>query len=257
MNGRAQRPDRRVVAALVLAMAGASSDPLGWTGTSLIGVELYYYSRLVERAGEHLSYPFGVEYLLAPHNGHLQLTGKLVYEAIFAAVGTDYLVLRVVELVGVLLCVALVFELLAPGRRDRGARRGRPAALPRRRLGGDDLALRSAHRLRLRCRARGAAGARARRPGRRSGRLRAAGGLGGDDRGRPGLRRRGRRVDPLGRERLRRAWVFLVPAALYLTWSLWATRFDQGDTLVSNLLSDPAARGFRRGDAGGDGRARR
>ena len=58
--------------------------------------------------------------------------------------------------------------------------------------------------------------------------------------------------------RLRRAWVFLVPAALYLAWSLWATRFDQGDTLVSNLLSDPGALArIRRSDAGGDGWAHR
>lgn len=43
----------------------------------------------------------------------------------------------------------------------------------------------------------------------------------------------------LGRDRIRRAWVFLVPLALYTAWWLWASQFDQGREQVSNLTEVP------------------
>lgn len=243
MDGRAERPDPRVLVALVLAMAGASALIL-WAGrgTSLIGDELYYYGRLVERAGEHVPYSFGIEYLLAPHNGHLQLTGKLVYEAIFGTVGTNYLVLRVVELIGMLLFVALVFELV---RRRVGAVAALAAAVLLLFLGAAwevmiwPFDLHTAYAC--------------------------AAGLGAL----LALERGGRCADPIAcallvvsvatievglalvaaaavlilwhEGRLRRAWVFAVPVVLYLGWSLWAHRFEQGDFVFSNLLSLPGS----------------
>ena len=40
----------------------------------------------------------------------------------------------------------------------------------------------------------------------------------------------------LGRDRLRRAWIFLVPLALYTAWWVWAQHFDQGRTELVGLV---------------------
>jgi hypothetical protein len=52
-----------------------------------------------------------LEYLFVPYNGHLQVGGKLVYEALFALFGADYGVFRVVGVAGALGCVALFYAL--------------------------------------------------------------------------------------------------------------------------------------------------
>ena len=52
-----------------------------------------------------------LEYLLIPHNGHLQIGGKLLYEALFALFGSSYLAFSVVAVAAVLACVALFFAL--------------------------------------------------------------------------------------------------------------------------------------------------
>lgn len=94
-----------LVAAVVLFVAG--------NGSSFSGDDLYYFGRqayLGDATPRHFD-SLTLEYLLVPYNGHLQIGGKLVYEAVFAVFGADYGALRVVTVVGVLGCVALFFEL--------------------------------------------------------------------------------------------------------------------------------------------------
>lgn len=94
-----------VVAAIVLLVAGGGSSPSG--------DDLYYFGRqayLGDPTPRHFD-SLTLEYLLVPYNGHLQIGGKLVYEAVFGLFGADYGALRVVTVAGVLACVALFFEL--------------------------------------------------------------------------------------------------------------------------------------------------
>jgi hypothetical protein len=74
------------------------------------GDEILYYANLVNKDGV-ISPLYGLEYLFAPHNGHLVLLGRLAYEGLFAVFGTDYGVFRAVEVIGVLACSVLFFVL--------------------------------------------------------------------------------------------------------------------------------------------------
>jgi hypothetical protein len=100
-----------------LVLGGAmvlSAAVVLWLGrdTSFSEDDLFYYSRVVNRGIGVMQYhQLSLEYLLAPHNNHLQLVGKLIYEGLFATAGTNYFWFRLVEAVGVLLCVGLFFEL--------------------------------------------------------------------------------------------------------------------------------------------------
>lgn len=79
-------------------------------GLSFSGDELYYYAEIT--AGENtLADTSGIEYLLSPHNGHLVFLGRVIYEALFAIAGTDYLVFRIAEVAGILVSVGLLFRL--------------------------------------------------------------------------------------------------------------------------------------------------
>ena len=92
-------------ASVVILSAGA--------GASFSTDELYYFGRVVGVNGD--LEPYGsvtLHYLLLPHNGHLQIGGKLIYEAMFAVFGTNYFAFRVLEVLTVLLCVGLFFELM-------------------------------------------------------------------------------------------------------------------------------------------------
>jgi hypothetical protein len=80
-------------------------------GTTFSQDELFYYARAVLEPGSFASHPFGLEYLLAPSNGHLVVLGKLIYEGLFATAGRDYVVFRVVEALAVVACAGLFFEL--------------------------------------------------------------------------------------------------------------------------------------------------
>jgi hypothetical protein len=105
-----------VIAAVVLLAAGS--------GSSFSGDELYYFGRqayLGEPTPRHFD-ALSLEYLFVPYNGHLQVGGKLVYEALFGLFGAAYVPFRIVAVVGALGCVALFYAL---------ARRriGGPAAL--------------------------------------------------------------------------------------------------------------------------------
>ncbi len=80
-------------------------------GLSFFSDEHEYFARAVD-----LNPPQGLtlEYLFAPYNGHLQLVGKLIYEAMFATAGANYFPYRLLEVVLYLACVVLFFVLLRP-----------------------------------------------------------------------------------------------------------------------------------------------
>ena len=109
----AARLSRRPWAVLVPVMIAASALILvAGDDTSFFGDDLYYFGRTaaIEMPPALFDAPTP-EYLLAPHNGHLQIAGKLVYEAMFALVGANYTAFRVLEVLVVMLCVGLFFTL--------------------------------------------------------------------------------------------------------------------------------------------------
>jgi hypothetical protein len=110
----AQEEARRARLVLGLGMlAGAAL--LLWMGRGLgfTSDELFFYNRVVsEGVFESTQYSaFSLEYLIAPHNSHLHLTGRLAYETLLRIAGTAYSGYRIAEVAGVLLCVGLFFEL--------------------------------------------------------------------------------------------------------------------------------------------------
>lgn len=204
------------------------------------GDDIFYYARLVDFDGA-VAASGGLEYFFAPHNGHLQILGKLLYRGLFLTVGTDYTVFRAMEIVAVLASV-LFFFLLAK-------RRVRPyaALIPSVLLlffgaaEGSYLWPFNVHTI---------------------GAL--AFGLGAL----LTLERNDRRGDIatcallilsiatvevglafaigvgvwllLREDRWRRAWVFVVPLALFAIWWLWARKFGQSEVELINLKLIPA-----------------
>jgi hypothetical protein len=209
--------------------------------------ELFYYGRVAAKDGGllHFSQPFDPEYLLAPFNGHLALGGRLVYETVFAAIGAKYTAFVLIDVLGMAACSILLFALI------------------RRRVG--DLAALAPCILLLFL---GFAREQFVWPIDFNSAWALAAGLGAV------LclqRRRGLRDDLLacllltisaalievglafaagiavmvliGPDRWRRAWIFLVPVALYGAWYLWATPiFGAGEGAhLSNLQLIPKA----------------
>jgi hypothetical protein len=108
--GRLQKP-AIVLAGLAVAMvASATWLLLAGKGNALHGDELFYFSHLVDK-GSGVVRIDGVEYLFAPHNGHLVILGRLFYELLFGLFGTDYVWFRAAEVLGVLACSGLFFAL--------------------------------------------------------------------------------------------------------------------------------------------------
>ena len=205
-------------------------------GTTFGGDDLYYFARLVERDGAVIRESLGLEYLLAPHNGHLQVVGKLIYEGLFASAGADYFVFRLVAVIAFNACVLLFFLLCRP-------RIGDPAAL-----------IASVLLLFL-----GAAWEVMLWPFDLHTTFAVAAGLGAFY----VLERGGRRADLfccllligsiatievglaflagvavsvlLRGDRWSRIWIVTLPAALYLAWAAWAQGFGQSDLVFTNL----------------------
>jgi hypothetical protein len=75
------------------------------------GDDIFYYGRLVDHNGL-VTVTGGLEYFLAPHNGHLQILGKLIYRGLFLTVGANYTVFRVMEILAVFVSVILLFVLM-------------------------------------------------------------------------------------------------------------------------------------------------
>lgn len=191
--------------------------------------EMFYLGRLVEDSGQIVQHDsLSLEYLLGPYNGHLQLGGKLIYEATFALFGADYTAFVLVNVAALCASVGLIFEL---ARRRVGPLVALAPCVLLLFLGFAREVLLwpfDVHTLAAIALGLGAVLA---------------------------LEREDRTGDVLacvlitlsiftievgiailvgmavlvlfGEDRLRRAWVLLLPGALYAAWWIWARKFDQ------------------------------
>ena len=99
------RRDRTVWYALGGAIVLAAALILYETrGTTLYNDELSMFQSF---AGG-----FDAETVFTPRNGHLLAVASLLYEAVFSAFGTDYLVLRIVDVLGLAALAVVLFEYL-------------------------------------------------------------------------------------------------------------------------------------------------
>lgn len=106
MAGRLKKP-AFALAGLAVAMAASAALVLSLgSDLALNGDEIFYFAHFVIRDGAVTSL-HGVEYFFAPHNGHLVLGGRLIFELLFRVAGTDYLVFRLAEVIGILVAVAV------------------------------------------------------------------------------------------------------------------------------------------------------
>lgn len=105
------RNDRIAWGVLAAAMAVSATWLLiSGDKLSFASDDLTYYVHYVSHGIEHVP-TFGLEYLFAPSNGHLQVVGKIIYEVLFDLAGPNYFVFRAVNVAGVLLAVLLFFLL--------------------------------------------------------------------------------------------------------------------------------------------------
>jgi hypothetical protein len=208
-------------------------------GQSFAVDEIFYYGRVAEKQGTLVHYaPFSLEYLFAPFNGHLPFGGRFVYEAVFATVGAKYTAFVLINIASLWACVALTFELI---RRRVGTIAALAPCIVLLFLGFAREQL--LWPLDFNTAASLAAG------------LGAVLALERDDRRGEILAclllilsvamielglsfAVGIAVWLLLRHRvdgLRRAWIVLIPVALYAIWWLWARKFDQSETAAGNL----------------------
>ncbi len=216
--------------ALGVAMALSAALILATTAGESFGIdEMFYLGRLVEDSGRVVAYDsLSLEYLFGPYNGHLQLGGKLIYEVTFALFGANYTAFVLVNIAALCASVGLVFEL---ARRRVGPLTALAPCVLLLFLGFAREVLLwpfDVHTLAAIALGLGAILA---------------------------LEREDRRGDILASvlitlsvftievglailvgivvlvlwrpDRLRRAWIFLLPAALYAAWWIWARKFDQ------------------------------
>jgi hypothetical protein len=209
-------------------------------GLTFVNDDLFYYAQYLVHGTGDIRTSHGLEYFLAPSNGHLQVLGKLIYRAIFEIFGANYAVFRAFDVAGVMACVVLFFEL---ARRRVGPLVALVPCLSLLFLGYAwesflwAFDLHTIYALAL--------------------------GLGAL----LALRRETRRGDAaacvllvlsiamielglafavgiaisvlIRPDRRRRLWIFLVPVALYAAWWLWARHFDQPSIEPSNLKLIP------------------
>lgn len=230
---------------VVLGLAMAASLALILAATNGQGFaidELPYYARIATKEGALLHYdsPFDPGYLLAPFNGHLQVGGRFIYETVFATIGAHYTAFVLVNGLAICTSAGLLF------------------VFARRRLG--DVAALAPCLLILFL---GIAREQFLWPFDLHTSVALAAGLGAM----LALERGGRRGDVLAclllvfsasmievglafvagaalliafeRDRWRRAWIVVVPVVLYAIWWLWAQRFDQAETELSNVVHVP------------------
>ena len=199
--------------------------------------EYFYFGRLVEDAGTLTQYhSLSLGYLLAPYNGHLQLGGKLIYEGLFALAGTNYVVFELFNIAALCTSVALVFELT---RHRVGALTALAPCVLLLFLGfAAEVLLWPFDLHTLVSLAAGLGALLALRRGGRRGDLLACGllifSVATIELGLAILV--GIAISVLLRpDRLRRAWIFLLPLVLYTAWWIWASRFHQSEIALSNL----------------------
>lgn len=105
--------DERLLAWILLGVAMCiSATWLMIAGKDLTfsGDDIFYYGRLITDNGA-VHQAGGIEYFFIPHNGHLQILGKLLYRGLFITVGADYTVFRAIEVLAAFVCVLLFFIL--------------------------------------------------------------------------------------------------------------------------------------------------
>ena len=236
-RGLAALRDIRIARAVLgAAMLASGALILATAHGESFGIdEMFYLGRMVEDSGQvvqHTSLDLG--YLLGPYNGHLQLGGKLIYEATFALFGADYTAFVAVNVLALWACVGLVFEL---ARRRVGPAAALAPCVVLLFLGFAREVLLwpfDVHTLAATALGLGAFLA---------------------------LERDDRAGDVLAcllltlsvatievglsllvgiavlvlwrRDRLRRLWVFAVPGALYAAWWIWARKFHQDESALS------------------------
>jgi len=221
---------------LGIAMAASAALILATAHGESFGIdEMFYLGRMVQDSGQVVQFhALSLEYLLGPYNGHLQLGGKLIYEATFALFGADYTAFVVVNVVALCASVGLAFEL---ARRQVGSLAALAPCVLLLFLGFAREVLLwpfDVHTLAA-----------------------IAFGLGAF----LALERDDRRGDVLAcvlitlsvatievglallvgiavlvllrPDRLRRAWIFVLPGALYIAWWLWARKFHQDQSAIS------------------------
>lgn len=111
---RIRNLDERLLAWILLGVAMCiSATWLMIAGKDLTfsGDDIFYYARLIVDNGA-VHQAGGIEYFFIPHNGHLQLLGKLLYRGLFVTVGADYTVFRAIEVFAAFVCVLFTFILL-------------------------------------------------------------------------------------------------------------------------------------------------
>lgn len=228
--------ERFVGPALVAAMAAAAALLLAaGSGLFFAADEFFYYANLVPHGFTGVPTE-GVEYFLAPHNGHMVVVGRLIYEALFDLVGTNYVVFRAVEVAGILLSVGLFFAL---ARRKVNPWIALAFSISLLFLGyANETALWPFNLHTVYSLAFGLGALLALRRGDLRGDVAAC-----------VLLALSAATIELGlafavgvavsvlqrREIRRRAWIFLVPVALYGAWWLWARKFDQSAVSLANV----------------------
>jgi hypothetical protein len=235
---RTRKLDERLLAWILLAVAMCISAVwLMTAGKDLTfsGDDIFYYARLVTENGvTHQA--SGLEYFLAPHNGHLQLVGKLIYRGLFETVGADYTVFRAMEVLAAFLSV-LFFFILAR-RRVRPFAALIPAVLLLFFGYGEGSYLWPFNVHTIGALAFGLAALLALERDDRKGDIGACAllvlavatvevGLAFTVAVAVSVLRR--------EDRWRRAWIFLVPAALFGVWWLWAQKFGQSEVNLINV----------------------
>jgi hypothetical protein len=78
---------------------------------SFSGDDVSYYAEWVVHGYGQPEVAHGLEYYFAPHNGHLQTVGKVIYRLLFAIFGAEYAVFRVVDVAGILAAVGIFYVL--------------------------------------------------------------------------------------------------------------------------------------------------
>ncbi len=237
------RTDRTAQAWLVLAAAMCASATwlmIAGDGLTFVNDDLFYYAQYVVHGTSDIRTSHGLEYFLAPSNGHLQLLGKLIYRAIFEVFGANYAVFRAFDIAGVMVCVGLFFEL---ARRRLGPFVALVPCISLLTLGYAWESFLWAFDLHtIYALALGLGAVLALRRGDRRGDLAAC-----------LLLILSVAMIELGlafvagvaisvllrRDRLRRLWIVAVPAALYACWWVWAQRFDQPAIELDNLRLIP------------------
>lgn len=220
--------------ALLALAAIVSSGLILWLnrGTTFFVDELIWFSDL---GGDN-----GLRSILAPHNGHLHGTTRTVYLLTMDAVGTHYVIFRILGVFSVVLCAGL-FLAFAKRRMPSAAALVPSILLLFYGSAWQHVVVPIGFTV-LFSIAMGLAALLVLERGDRRGDILAClflcisvftftVGLGFLV---------GVAVATLLRaDRLRRAWVFLVPLALYTGWWLWALQFDQGRAAASSLANVP------------------